>query len=487
MLSSPGIGSGLDINGIIGQLMLIEQRPLTLLNNKEARQQTQLSAYGSLKGALSSFQNSVKALARPSLFTGFKASITDTSLATVSASSSAAAGSHQIEVQSLAQAQKIASEAFDSTTTAIGSGTLTIAFGTYNEDGTFTENSEKTPKAITIDPNQSSLADIRDAINAADAGVTASVVNDGSGNRLVIASKDTGLSNALKITVNDSDGNHTDNAGLSQLAYDASTDGIANMTETVAAQNAIMVIDGITINKPSNTIDDTLEGVTFNLLKADPGTTTTLSVTKDTASIETAINAFVRAYNELERTITSLSSYDATNQQAAALTGDATVRGVQSRIRSLLTSAQPGGGEGLNSLSQIGISFQKDGSLALDSSKLSEALADPTKDIAAFFAAQATEESAGASLGFAARLDQLIEDVVKTGGLIDSRMSGINNTIRDIDKQRDALGLRLEGVEKRLRAQFTALDMMIASMSQTSNFLEQQLANLPRINNQSRQ
>lgn len=487
MLSSPGIGSGLDIGGIIDRLMLVEQRPLTLLNNKEVKQQAQLSAYGSLKGALSSFQESVKALTKPSLFTGIKASLTDSDLATVSALSSAAVGSHQIEVQTLAQAQKIKSEAFNSVDTIIGSGTLTIEFGTYNEDGTFTENPAKTLKTITIDPDRSSLADIRDTINAADAGVTASIVNDGSGNRLVIASKDTGLSNALKITVNDDDGNHTDNAGLSQLAYDASTDGIANMTETVAAQNAIMVIDGITINKSSNTISDALSGVTFNLLKADPGTTTTLSVAKDTEGVKTAVDAFVQAYNELEKTITGLSRYDTDNKQAAILTGDSTVRGVQTRIRSLLTAFQPDSTTGLNSLSQIGISFQKDGTLALDSSKLSEALADPTKDIAAFFAAQATEESAGASLGFAARLDQLIEDVVKTGGLIDSRMSGINNTIRDIDKQRDVLGRRLEDVEKRLRAQFTALDTMIASMTQTSNFLQQQLANLPKVNNQSGQ
>lgn len=486
MLSSPGIGSGLDVNGIVSQLMLLEQRPLTMLNSKEAKQQAQLSAYGSLKSALSSFQDSVKALTKPSLFNGFKATLAtppgSTAVAAVSAAAGAAAGSHQIEVQALAQAQKIKSEAFVSTDTTLGSGTLTIEFGTYNEDGSFTGNTGKTPQTISIDPSHSSLTGIRDAINTADAGVTASIINDGSGHRLVIASKDTGLSNALKITVNDKDGNPADNAGLSQLAYDASTGGIAHLTETVAAQNAVMVIDGITINKPSNTISDALGGVTFNLLKADPGTATTLSVEQDKASVETAVNAFIKVYNELEKTIGGLSRYDAAGQQASVLTGDSTVRAIQNRLRSILTAAQPNGSEGLTALSQLGISFQKDGTLALDSSKLSAILADPGKNIAAFFSGQVGENGAVPLTGFATQLDQLIENMIKSDGLIDSRMDGISITIRDIGKQRDALGRRLEDVEKRIRAQFTALDTMIASMSQTSSFLQQQLANLPKLN-----
>ncbi|MCC7090661.1 MAG: flagellar hook protein, partial [Nitrosomonas sp.] len=259
MVSSAGIGSGLDIDGIISQLMAIEKRPLTQLNNKKAEQQAQLSAFGSLKSSLSSFQDSVQELAKPSVFNGFKATLVDTEMATVSTSSSAAAGAHDIEVQSIAQSQKIKSEAFASTDTIIGNGTLTIAFGTYNGDGTFTANTEKAAKTITIDPAKSTLADIRDTINDANAGITASIVNDGSGNRLVIASKDSGLANALKITVDDADGNHTNNSGLSKLAFDASTGGVANMTETVAAKNAVMVIDGITVQKSSNTINDALE------------------------------------------------------------------------------------------------------------------------------------------------------------------------------------------------------------------------------------
>ncbi|WP_350281817.1 flagellar filament capping protein FliD [Nitrosomonas sp.] len=478
MLSSPGIGSGLDVSGIISKLMEVEQRPLTQLNTKEAKQQAQLSAFGSLKSALSSFQDSVKALAKPSLFNSFKATLADTTLATVSTSSSAAAGTHQIEVRSLAQAQKIKSETFTTTDTVIGSGSLTIEFGTYS-GGIFTANAEKTAKTITIDPAKSTLADIRNTINEANAGVTASIVNDGNGNRLVISSKDSGLANALKISVNDTDGNHTDNAGLSKLAFDTSADGVRNMTETVAAQNAVMVIDGITVEKSSNTISDALEGVTFNLLKANPDTSTTLTIEKDKSSTEAAVKALVTTYNELEKTIGNLSRYDAANKQAAVLTGDSTVRMIQSRVRAMLNGNQSAAG-GINSLSELGISFQKDGTLALDNNKLSAVLNDPDKNIAAFFTTQAGDGVTSVE-GFASRLSELIDGMTRSDGLINSRMDGINSMIKGIGKQRDALGHRLEEVEKRLRTQFTALDTMIASMTQTSNYLQQQLANLPKI------
>lgn len=475
MLSSPGIGSGLDISGIISKLMQVEQRPLTQLSTKEAKQQAQLSAFGSLKSALSSFQDSVKALSRPALFDSYKTTLMDTSLATVSASSNAAAGTHDIEVLSLAQAQKIKSETFAATDTVIGSGTLTIEFGTYNSDGTFTANADKVAQTITIDPAKSTLAEIRTAINDANLGVTASIVNDGNGNRLVISSKDTGLANALKITVNDTDGNHTDNTGLSQLAFDASTGGTMNMTETMPAKNAEMVIDGITIQKASNTISDALEGVTFNLLKANPGTSTTLTVEKDKSGVEAAIKTLVTSYNELEKTISNISRYDTASNQGSVLTGDSTVRMVQNRVRAMLTGNQPVAG-GISSLSELGISFQKDGTLKLDDSKLSSMLTDPDKNIAAFFTTQPDEAE-----GFASRLGELVDGMTRNDGLISSRMDGINNTIKNIGEQREALEFRLEGVEKRLRAQFTALDAMVASMTQTSNYLQQQLANLPKI------
>lgn len=654
-LASPGIGSGLDVNGIVKQLMALESRPLTALDTKEAKQQTRLTAFGTLKGALSAFQGSVAALTDPAKFNGVTATISDSTLASVSATSSAIAGNHSLEIQTLAQSQKLKSANFETTNTTIGSGTLTIQFGTYNS-GTFTLNADKAAQSITISPSNSSLAGIRDAINQADAGVTASIVNDGSGNRLVIASQDTGVSNALKITATDSDGNNSDNAGLSQLIYDASMGGTSNLAETVAATNANFIIDGISISKASNKITDAIEGVTIDLLKVNPGTTTTLSLTQDTAGVQSAITSFIKSFNDLNKTIVNLSKYDATTKQASVLTGDSTVRSIQTSLRNEMSNPLTSAGGGLSLLSEIGISFQADGTLTLDQTKLSKTLSDPTKDISTLFASigkttdsqvsfigatsdtlngkyslditqiatqgaalgssaasltinsgsndsldlsihgisanitiaagtytaaslaaeiqskingssaitsaglkVAVTESAGilkissdqygsastvsitggnakASLfgipvetvgldvagsingitatgsgqiltglgdssglalniiggstgsrgeinfahGFAAKLEKLVDNMLDNR-LIDSRIDGINSSIKDINTQRETLNRRLIGVEERIRAQFTALDSMVASMTQTSNFLQQQLSKLPTI------
>lgn len=656
MLSSPGIGSGLDINGIVKQLMAVEQRPLASLDSKEAKQQTQLTAFGSLKGALSSFQSSLAALANPAKYTAIAASIADNTLANVSAAPAAGTGSHSIEIQTLAQSHKLKSANFAATTTAVGSGTITLQFGTYS-GGTFTLNPDKSAQSITIAPSNSSLTGIRDAINLANAGVSASIVNDGTGNRLVIASKDTGLSNALKITTTDDDANNTDNAGLSQLVYDASTGGTTNLTQTVAASNATLVIDGISISKASNKITDAIEGVTLDLLKTNLGSTTTLSLSRDTASIQGAVTSFVKAYNDLNKTIVNLSKYDTATKRASILTGDSTIRSIQTQLRNTISDPLTTAGGGLSLLAEVGISFQVDGTLKLDSTKLSKVMSDSTKDVSTLFASigktsdslvsfvsaqsdtangsyslnvsqMATQgkavgnaaaaltvntgvndtlnltidgvsanvtlaagtytaaslaaeiqsringasafssagikvtlsESAGVltmassrygsastvsitggngkaglfgtpvetigvdvagtingvtatgsgqtltgaanssglvlkitggstgargtidfAHGFATKLDKAVGEMLK-GRLIDSRIDGINSTIKDIGSQRGALLQRLENVEKRVRAQFTALDATIASMTQTSNFLQQQLSRLPGTN-----
>jgi flagellar hook-associated protein 2 len=651
-ISSPGIGSGLDINSLVGQLMALERRPLSLLDTREAKFQAQLSAYGSLKGALSSFQSAVSALATPAKFTALKASVADATVMSASAGSSASVGSYSITVQTLANAQKLKSGTFATTGTTVGTGAITLQFGTYS-GGSFTLNPDKSAKTIAIDSARSSLAGVRDAINAANAGVTAGIVNDGTGNRLVIASKDAGVANALKITVTDDDLNNTDAAGLSQLVYDASAGGTTNLSQTVPAQNATAVIDGITVSKSTNTVTDAIEGVTLNLLKE--GGTTTLTVARDSAGAQAAVESFVKAYNDLNKTITDLSKYDAANKKASTLTGDATVRSVQTQLRGLFNTALSTAGGGLTSLSDIGVTFQKDGTLKLDSGKLTTALNDSTKDVSSLFAAigkptdsliafaasttntkngtyavnisqlatrgqsvggggaaltinsgsndtlsitvdgvaatvtlaagtytattlaaelqskingASALSSAGSSVavaqsggvltvtsnrygsasnaaitggtavsglfgtptatagvdvagtiggvaatgsgqaltgtgdatglkinvtggatgdrgsikfsrGYADLLDKLVGRMLESDGLVDGRMDGINASIKDVGTQREALANRLQLIEKRYRTQFTALDAAIAGMTKTSNFLQQQLANLP--------
>jgi flagellar hook-associated protein 2 len=655
-LSSPGIGSNLDVSSIVSQLMALERRPITALDKREAGFQAQLTAYGSLKGALSAFQNALKALAIPARFTGNRTSVADTTVLTASAAASASAGSYGIEVTALAQAHKLKTgTAFDSTSGSLGSGTLTIQFGTYS-GGTFTANADKAAATITIPAGQNSLAGVRDAINAANAGVAAGVVNDGSGNLLTLASKDGGMANALRITVADDDGNNTDNAGLSRLAYDAATGGTSNLAQTQAAQNATVIIDGITVSKSSNVITDAIEGVTLNLLKTNVGASTALTVSRDTAGIKSAVEGFVKSFNDAAKTLKDLSAYNAAAKQGAVLQGDATVRTIQSQLRAVLNGALTTAGGDLTTLSDIGVAFQKDGTLALDAAKLQKALDNPNKDISTLFAAVgkptdslvsyvgsssetkpgsyslnltqvatqgkavgtvtlggttvigagtndtldvvidgtsatitlsagsytptqlaaeiqsqingalsaagiavtvsqsggiltigsnkygstssatvsggsaqadlfgATTNTTGVdvagtigsqtatgdgqtltgsgdaeglrltvadgatgdrgtinfSLGYAHQLDQLVQRLLDGDGPLAGRTEGINRSVRDIGKRREVLEQRLEMIEKRYRAQFTALDTMLASMTQTSTYLQQQLANLPK-------
>lgn len=472
-LTSPGIGSGLDINGLVSQLMSLERRPLATLDNREAGLQARLSAYGTIKGALSSLQTAAQALKDAAKFSAMKATAADTTILAASADAGAAAGSYNIEVQNLAQSQKLISSGSASTETIVGNGTLTIEFGTYSA-GTFTANADKGSTTVTIDDSNHTLEGIRDAINDANAGVTATIVNDGSAYRLVVSSNSTGASHALKVTVADDDGNHTDTSGLSALAYNAATGEAQNLSETVAARNATIKIDTVTISKDSNVITDAIEGVTLTLAKENAGSTTKLTVARDTSGVKTAIDAFVKAYNDVAATIKNVTAYNAEAKKASVLTGDTTARAVESQLRALLNAPISGAPAGLTTLSDIGINFQKDGTLSVDSATLQAALDDPAKSVSTLFASETN------TTGYAAQIDSLVAAMLNSDGLIAGRTDGIDSSIKVIGKQREALALRLEQIEKRYRAQFTALDSMIASMTKTSTFLQQQLANLPK-------
>ncbi|MEO8133105.1 MAG: flagellar filament capping protein FliD, partial [Betaproteobacteria bacterium] len=389
-LSSPGIGSGLDVNAIVSKLMAVEQLPLATLVTKATLNQTRISAFGSLKGALSSLQNTLALLTTPGGFQSLSASVTDIAVAKASVGTGASAGNYSIEVSKLAQAQKLASGGFASTTTLVGSGTLTFDFGTAT-GGAFTSNGSGA-KSVTIAPGADSLASIRDAVNAANVGVSASIVNDGSaaGNRLVFTSNASGAANSLRIAVSDTDGNATDTAGLSQLAYDpaAAIGAGRNLTEKVAAQNSEFLLDGIAISKASNTVSDAIQGVTLTLTKTNVGSPVGVSVAASPDGVAKSLASFVQAYNTLDATFDNLTKYDAANQKPSSLTGDSTVRSIQSQMRALLGSSLPSGT--YTSLSQVGFSFQTDGTIKLDNAKLNAALGSNPDGVAQLFAAVGT-------------------------------------------------------------------------------------------------
>jgi len=394
IISSPGIGSGLDVNSIVSQLMAVEQQPLTALNNKVASYQAQLSGYGQIQSALSQFQSAVQGLSSPAQFQSVTATLADSTVATASASAGVTAGSYALEVSSLAQAQKLVSAGQVNTNTAIGSGTtttLTFDFGTISggtfSNGTYTGASFTSngagSKSITIDSSNNSLAGIRDAINSANMGVSATIVNDGSAtpNRLVLTDSTTGISNSMKISVS---GDATISSLLSQ---DPANNTGQALTETVSAQNANFKLDGVAITKTSNTVTDAIQGVTLNLAKTNVGSPTSLTVAQDTGSVTNAVNAFVKAYNNITQTLTAATAYNPATKTAALFNGNASVSLMQNQIRNVLSAPIGGGGSAYTMLPQIGITFQKDGTLAVDSTKLQTALTSNFNDIAGLFAA----------------------------------------------------------------------------------------------------
>jgi flagellar hook-associated protein 2 len=384
-----GVGTGLDVNLIVSQLMTLERRPLTLLASQEAAVQAKISAWGSLKGTLASLQSAVHGLDSLERFRALKVSIGDTTLATAAAGTNAAPGTYSLEILALAQQHKVASGAFVATTDAVGTGTLTFQYGTYASIGnTFTLNGAKAAQTVTIGTGQNTLAGIRDAVNTANIGVSASILNDGSGQRLVFTSKDSGAANSLKLTVADGDATHTDAAGLSQLAYDPtlSAGSGKNLTQTVAAQNASLNIDGIAISKTSNVVTDAIQGVTLTLAKAAPGTTTTVTVSRDSGAEQSAVQNFVKAYNAAATAFKDLTGYNADTKKGGLLQGDTDGLRIVSRLRAAALFAAPDAlSASLTSLWQVGVSFQKDGTLLLDAAKLQSAIDNSFDDIAGVF------------------------------------------------------------------------------------------------------
>jgi flagellar hook-associated protein 2 len=448
-IQAPGMGSNLDVSGLVDRLMSVEKQPLTKLDQKEAAVQVKISAYGTFRGSVQSLRSSLAGLQNANSYTTMGASITDSSIASVSASAGADPGTHTLEVTDLAVAQRLKSGTFTSITDTVGTGTLTIQYGTFAA-GTFTGNGTGT-STIKIDSTNNTLAGVRDAINKAGVPVTASIVNDGTGNRLVIASKNTGTTNSLKISVTDTDNNDVDNVGLSQLAFDPAAAGVGtgkNLGVVTAAKDASFLLDGIQITKPGNSVSDAISGVTINLSKTNVGTPTTFTVSKDTTAIKTAIDGFVKAYNDLDKTVDQLTGYDAATRTAGQLSGDTAVRSASSRIRDALSHVVAGAPGGYTALAQIGITLDRNGALTVDGTKLQKALdKDPLAVQGLFATATKTEDSlvifvkAGDSTKpgtFAVDVTQLA-----TQGKLAGNTAAANLTI---DSTNDTLDLKVNGV-----------------------------------------
>lgn len=396
-----GLGSGLDVNSIVEQLVEAERAPkATRLDIREAQLSAQLSSFGNLKSALAEFQTAVSGLASSNTFSSTKVSNSNGDLFTATASSIADAGDYTVEVHQLAQAHAVAtpSGVFSETSDVVGTGTLTIELGTtdYDPDSDtyngFTPDADLSAVTIEITESNNTLVGLRDAINASGAGVQASIVNDGDGYRLLLRSEETGADRSFRITVADDDydaatnpSGNTDSSGLSLLAFNESA---TNLEQTRVAQDAQILVDGLAISSSSNTVTGAIDGVTLNLKSADPTASSNLTVTQDRDRPQKAINGFVAAFNNLVTTLDSLTDYNPETEEAGALIGDSTVRNIESQLRREISSRFGWAGSAYRYLSDVGISTTRDGTLEIDQDRLSEALESDLDGVTALFTAK---------------------------------------------------------------------------------------------------
>jgi len=467
-ISSLGVGSGLDLNGLVQKLLDAERVPVeNRLNQKEAGLQAELSAFGTLSSALSTLQSAVSPL--KDITPGRTAVSSNPDIVEVSASDTAATGSYNVTVNQMASAHSLASNAFAAKTDVVGTGTLTFTFGTTTYDPStdtysgFTANANRTPVSITVDSTNNTLEGIRDTVNAADAGITAVIVNDGSGFRLLFESDDTGAENSVEVTVSDADGNDTDTSGLSQLAFNASA---TNLVQTVAAVDANITVNGLQVYNPSNVISTALDGLTLTL-KTQSASPVAITVSQDKGAIRDAIEGFVTSYNDLVSTIDQLTSYDPDTQEAGLLLGDSLVRGLESHLRNQLVSRPDTGNQFIQTFADLGVKSNREGKLEIDDRALDNALSGNFDEVVQFLNSVSKP------------FDEAIQGYLGTDGLIKSRMESVQKGIDDLGEERQKLEVRLSRLQESLIRKYSALDTLLAGLQQTSTFLSQQLAKIP--------
>lgn len=474
-ISSAGIGSGLDVSSIVTQLMSVEKAPLQQMQTEATKIQNKLSAYGKIQSFVSSLRDAAASLTKAATWGDNTAASGDASVLTATTDTGASAGSYSMTVQQLASAQTLASPA---SAFPIGAGRLRIELGAWATGQTgFTPKSGSTGIDVSIDANDTP-AQVRDKINAAKAGVMASVVTDATGSRLVLRSTETGKENAFRITevVTDAAGveSTTNSGGLAKLTFNP-PGAVAGttMTETLAAANAEATINGLAVSTASNVMTGVVEGVTIKLGKVS-STPVDLTVSSNTEAIKKAVTTFTDAYNSLNKYLADQTKYDSVSKQGATLQGDSGTNSLRSAMRNIMGSTGSLSGA-FQRLSQVGISPQADGSLSVDSAKLTSALGK-LSDVKALFATSDAATDSGN--GFARRMQTWSDNLLSFDGSLTTRSSSLQRQIVANTKKQEVFNDRLTTVEARMRAQYTALDTQMAKLNNLSSYMTQQITNM---------
>lgn len=438
LITSTGIGSGLNISSIVSSLTSAYGAAQTYqLTNQQTLLDSQVSAYGTFTSALDTLKLAVPSLEDAKLLAGFTASVADKSIATATTSASAVAGQYSLQVNNLATSATLTSQpVVGGAAAAVGTGTLTLAVGAAST-------------SINIDTSNNSLSGIAAAINSAtnNPGITASIINTTGGSRLVLTGTTTGAANLITVTPAGGDG------GLASLA----------LTQTRAAQDASFAINGFAATSASNLVSNAITGVTINLLQSSAaGTPTTLSVSPDTTAAKASIDKFVTAVNGVLSSIQTLTAYNPATKTAGPLNGNATLESFQNQLQSILGKITTGAPGAVKSLTDLGISAGAGGTYTTDETKLGNALSASLASIGNLL---------GGTNGIATQVANLVDGYIKPGGLLDTINKGLQTGLSSVSKQQVALTADLAAYSARLSAQYNAMDRAVALLKQTQTYL----------------
>jgi flagellar hook-associated protein 2 len=439
LITSTGIGSGLNISAIVSSLTSAYGAAQTnQLNAQQTSLNSQVSAYGAFTSALDTLQATLSTLETPGTLAGYDATVGDTTIASATASSDAAAGQYSLEVNNLATSATLTSAPVASSSTAVGTGTLTLTVNGASS-------------SIAIGTNDNTLAGIAAAINAApnNPGVTASILTASDGSRLVLSSSATGAANAISVTTSGGDG------GLSSL--------VTNLTQTQAAKDASFTINGFAATSPNNVVSGAISGVTLNLTKASAADTpTTLTISADTSAAQTSIGTFVTALNGVLTSIQTLTGYNATTQTAGALQGNATLESFQNQLENILDTVNSGSTSGIQSLADLGITADADGNYDSNSTTLTNALSSSLSGVSSLL---------GGTNGIATQINNLITQYTQPGGLLPTINQGLQSSLSNVSIQQQELTQELANYSATLTAQYNAMDAAVASLKETQTYL----------------
>ena len=432
----PGVGSGFPIQSFVDATVQAERAPKeNALNRKQKSLDVRISSYASLKKELDAFQKSLKDLTSKEAFQKRSVTLSNEGFFTAKADKNAVAGSYTLAVEQLAQAHKVGSGYVNGDIKDnLGAGSLTLSLGSES----FT---------VDVTADKSSLADIAKAINQSDdnTGVSATVVTDDKGPRLVLFGDQTGQENKISVSA-------SGDAGFTDIFLPE------NMKQVQAAQDAIVNIDGATVTRSSNEIKDAIAGVTLNLDKLnntdDP--TTKLTIGYDKESVTENLKAFVESYNKIINTTKKLTSFDPESKAAGPLNGDALVRNITSELRNALGAKVEGASSSLKSLSDLGITTKRDGTLEIDNDVLDEHIANNFDGIGRLFDGDS---------GLASKLDEMLEGFTGRKGILTTKDESLNSQLSKLNKQRADFEDRMLKFEDRVFRQYNAMDQMIADMN----------------------